>query len=226
VLCRARASACACACVCVYVCVCVFVCACTCVCVCVCVRARLRLRVCVLWRVLWCAWPAGTIHWRPLRWARARVLQRVRHAGVFSWRMVLCSAPVSLGRAGRSCACSLHGWANADGKQAPPNTHGGFTLTPMVVSHCAACHGPAHELHGASSRACSSTCQARARRNHSRGLQVANCLGCGKIFDCRATTNDIIRFLGACWEDNVRGSVAGEVRPRPVMAAALCSLLC
>eukprot|EP00983_Pelagomonas_calceolata_P133267 1161949-Pelagomonas_calceolata.AAC.4 len=26
--------------------------------------------------------------------------------------------------------------------------------------------------------------------------QVANCLGCGKIFDCRTTSNDVIRFLG------------------------------
>lgn len=26
--------------------------------------------------------------------------------------------------------------------------------------------------------------------------KVANCLSCGKIFDCRNVTNDIIRFIG------------------------------
>lgn len=26
--------------------------------------------------------------------------------------------------------------------------------------------------------------------------KVANCLSCGKIFDCRSVTNDIIRFIG------------------------------
>jgi hypothetical protein len=26
--------------------------------------------------------------------------------------------------------------------------------------------------------------------------KVANCLSCGKIFDCRNATNDIIRFIG------------------------------
>ena len=27
--------------------------------------------------------------------------------------------------------------------------------------------------------------------------KVANCLSCGKIFDCRNVTNDILRFIGA-----------------------------
>jgi hypothetical protein len=29
--------------------------------------------------------------------------------------------------------------------------------------------------------------------------QVVNCLGCGKIYDCRNTTNDVIKFLGGWW---------------------------
>lgn len=28
--------------------------------------------------------------------------------------------------------------------------------------------------------------------------KVANCLSCGKIFDCRNVTNDIIRFIREC----------------------------
>ncbi len=29
--------------------------------------------------------------------------------------------------------------------------------------------------------------------------QVLNCLGCGKIFDCRTVSNDVLRFLGASY---------------------------
>jgi hypothetical protein len=40
--------------------------------------------------------------------------------------------------------------------------------------------------------------------------KVANCLACGRIFDCRNVTNDILRFIGACVL-GVCGCVCGGV---------------
>lgn len=41
--------------------------------------------------------------------------------------------------------------------------------------------------------------------------KVANCLSCGKIFDCRHVTNDIIRFIGG-WDRMVNSNTDAAMR--------------
>lgn len=56
--------------------------------------------------------------------------------------------------------------------------------------------------------------------------QVVNCLGCGKIYDCRATSNDVIRFLGGCdllmWGRGATDILASCAKPRRVCVLQFC----